>query len=61
MLAVFDTFVVPVAACNSRQLRHLWRRPGAPLLPGRSEKDLPDTPGHVGGWVFNAIDNTAHP
>lgn len=24
-------------------------------------KDLPDTPGHLGAWVFNAIDNTAHP
>ena len=23
-------------------------------------KDLPDTPGHLGGWVFNAIDNTAN-
>jgi hypothetical protein len=47
MLAVFDTFVVPVAACNSRQLPHLWSMPGAPLLPGRSEKDLPDTPGQL--------------
>ena len=23
--------------------------------------DLPDTPGHLGSWVFNAIDNTAAP
>ena len=22
-------------------------------------KDLPDTPGHLGGWIFNGIDNTA--
>lgn len=22
-------------------------------------KDLPDTPGHLGGWIFNVVDNTA--
>jgi hypothetical protein len=24
-------------------------------------KDLPDTRGHAGGWVFNVVDNTSHP
>lgn len=23
-------------------------------------KDLPDTPGHLGSWVFNVVDNTAN-
>ena len=23
-------------------------------------KDLPDTSGHLGSWVFNAVDNTAN-
>ena len=23
-------------------------------------KDLPDTPGHLGGWIFNVVDNTSN-